>query len=149
MSRRRPLRSSPPVSALRYPRAIAPVARESVEGESALVERTLHLAFGRLHKLAFGVAIGVAGALVVAGVTAVRLLLDPDGRTSLWLLSHYFYGYDETWWGALVGGAWGFGVGFVAGWFVAFVRNLVVATWIFMVRTRAELASTSDFIDHI
>jgi hypothetical protein len=39
--------------------------------------------------------------------------------------------------------------GFVAGWFVAFVRNFVVTVSVFALRTRAELSQTSDFLDHI
>ncbi|MBA2243901.1 MAG: hypothetical protein H0W11_03025, partial [Gemmatimonadetes bacterium] len=64
-------------------------------------------------------------------------------------LAEYFYGYTVSWPGALVGGFWGFVVGFVAGWFVAFCRNLVIAATLFITRTRAELAATRDFLDHI
>ena len=149
MQRLRLIRSPSSATLPRHPGTVAAAARTSTDGEGALVERTLALAFAPLHKVAFGVAVGVASALVLAGVTAARLLLDPEGHTSLALLSHFFVGYEESWQGALIGGAWGFGVGFVAGWFVAFVRNLVLATWIFVVRARAELESTSDFIDHI
>jgi hypothetical protein len=43
-------------------------------------------------------------------------------------LSSYFYGSDVTWRGALVGAWWSFAAAFVAGWFVAFVHNFVLAT---------------------
>ena len=42
-----------------------------------------------------------------------------------------------------------FGVGFVAGWFTAFVRNLVCAVWLLGVRVRADLVASRDFLDHI
>ena len=45
------------------------------------------------------------------------------------------------------GFVWAFGVGFVAGWFVGFVRNFVTAVWIFFVRTRAQFSR--NFLDHI
>ena len=45
------------------------------------------------------------------------------------------------------GAAWAFGVGFVGGWFVGFVRNFVTAVWIFFVRTRAQFSR--NFLDHI
>jgi hypothetical protein len=67
----------------------------------------------------------------------------------LGLLSQYFYGYSVTWPGALVGCFWGFITGFVAGWFLAFVRNLALTVAVFTLRTKAELAQTSDFLDHI
>ena len=106
-------------------------------------------AFLPLHRTAFGIAVGVAGALAIVLLTAARLTLDPDGQMSVGLLAQYFYGYDVSWTGAIIGGAWGLVVGFVAGWFAAFVRNLTIATWIFLTRSRAELAATRDFLDHI
>jgi len=65
------------------------------------------------------------------------------------LLAEYFYGFTVSWRGAMVALAWGFFVGFVAGWFVAFCRNLTMATLLFVTRTRAELTATRTFLDHI
>jgi hypothetical protein len=45
--------------------------------------------------------------------------------------------------------AWGFLVAFVAGWFLAFCRNLALAIIAFAIRTRAELSATRNFLDHI
>lgn len=109
----------------------------------------LMLAFAPIHKRAFGVAVGTAAGLLVLLVTVTSLVLDPGGRVPLGLLSEYFAGYRVSWQGALIGGAWAFFVGFVAGWLMAFVRNLAIATWIFVVRARAELRATRDFLDHI
>jgi hypothetical protein len=58
-------------------------------------------------------------------------------------------GYSLTWKGAFIGLGWGFLVGFVMGWFVAFLRNLVIAASVFITRTREELRATRDFLDHI
>ena len=109
----------------------------------------LVFAFQPLHRGAFGIAVGVASALSIALLTVAQVLLDPEGETNIALLSQYFYGYTPTWIGALIGAAWAFGVGFVAGWFTAFVRNFTLAAWIFVTRTRAELSATRDFLDHI
>lgn len=113
------------------------------------MERALALAFAPLHKAAFGVAIGIAGALVLFSLTVAGLVLDPAGRTNLALLAEYLAGYEQSWPGALIGAAWGFFVGFVAGWFFAFTRNLVLAIWLLIVRARADIAATRDFLDHI
>lgn len=113
------------------------------------LEPDLTLAFAPVHKRAFGVAMGTALALIVFIVTIASIVIDPSGAFNIALLSEYFAGYTVTWWGALVGAAWGFFVGFVAGWFTAFARNFVVALWIFIVRTRAELLATRDFLDHV
>jgi hypothetical protein len=109
----------------------------------------LLLAFAPLHKRAFGIATGTATAVLMAFLTLMRLI-DPTGQQfPLHLLGQYFAGYTVSWWGVLTGALWGFGVGFVAGWFVAFCRNLALAVSFFAIRTRAEMAQTRDFLDHI
>jgi hypothetical protein len=107
------------------------------------------LAFAPLHKKAFGIAVGVAGALVMFLLTAVYLLREPPRPIGIALLSQFFAGYSVSWTGAVVGTLWGFAVGFVIGWFVAFCRNLALAISIFAIRTRAQLQATRDFLDHI
>lgn len=109
----------------------------------------LVLAFAPLHKRAFGTAIGTAAAALVFCLTAVHLIVRPEAGPRIELLGHYFYGYDVSWTGALIGAFWAFVAGFVAGWFVAFCRNLVIAISIFLTRTRAELQATRDFLDHV
>jgi hypothetical protein len=116
---------------------------------SSVAERELILAFAPLHKRAFGVATGTALGLVVLVLTIATLLVTPGNRLPLELLTVYFAGYEVSVAGAFIGAAWSFFVGFVAGWFAAFVRNLAVAIWIFIVRTRAEISATRDFLDHI
>jgi hypothetical protein len=113
------------------------------------LERDLLLAFAPLDKRAFGIAVGMALGLAVSLVTLASVLLDPEARAQPVLLAQYFAGYSVSWTGMVVGAAWGIFVGFVAGWFAAFARNLAVALWIFAVRTRAELRATRDFLDHI
>lgn len=126
-----------------------PIRPPHPTAESDSLPREVALAFAPLHKRAFGVAVGLAVGLLVFVVTAITLLYPPENRRHMTLLAEYFYGYTVSWPGALVGGFWGFVVGFVAGWFVAFCRNLVIAATLFITRTRAELAATRDFLDHI
>lgn len=111
-------------------------------------------AFAPLHKRRFGIAVGVATGTLILLLTVVDLLMEGGGvptdpTFTLDLLGAYFAGYSVTWMGALVGFGWGFLVGAVAGWFLAFIRNVVIATQVFLIRTRAELARTRDFLDHI
>lgn len=119
--------------------------RRDVERE---IPRATSFLFAPLDKRAFGVALGVTGALAIAGVTMLDLLLGTPWA-GLGLLSEYFAGYTVSWPGVLIGGSWGFAVGFCAGWLLAFVRNLTLALSLFMLRSRAELDETSDFLDHI
>jgi hypothetical protein len=102
-----------------------------------------------IHRRAFGVALGTACGLGIFLLTTADLLRHPEPGLNLGLLGQYFPGYAVSWAGAFAGLAWGFTVGFGAGWFVALIRNLVIAVWIFMVRSRHELAATRDFLDHI
>ena len=113
------------------------------------VERTLRRAFAPIHKRTLGVASGIVAALVVFAVTVFHVVGAPPGGPNIALLGQYLYGYDVTWRGAFVGAWWSFVAAFVAGWFVAFVRNFVLATWLFLLRTKADLVRTTDFLDHI
>lgn len=108
-------------------------------------------AFLPLHKLAFGVAIGLAAAVIVFGLTAMSIWRHPGTQydIDIDLLSQYFSGYTVTWSGAFIGAAWAGFVGFVAGWFFAFCRNFMVAVQLVVVRTRANFRQTRDFLDHI
>ena len=112
------------------------------------LDRALERAFAPLHKRALGVAVGLTVALVVFVVTIFHMIVRPTD-VPIDLVSQYFYGYDTTWRGLSFGVWWGFVAGFAAGWFLAFLRNFAVATWIFVVRAKAQLAQTKDFLDHI
>ena len=113
------------------------------------VQPLLALAFAPVHKRAFGMAAGIASAMLAFGVTAIYLLRKPDPGFNLGLLSEYFYGYSVSWRGAFVGAAWSFVAGFAAGWFFAFWRNLTLAAYVFITRERQALAQTREFLDHI
>ena len=121
--------------------------RINAEASSELPSSTSYL-FEPVDKRAFGVAIGVAAAMSIAGITILDLIV-PVPLPGLGLLNQYFAGYTVSWTGALIGGAWAFGVGFCAGWLLAFVRNLTLALSLFMVRSRSDLEEASDFLDHI
>ena len=109
----------------------------------------LALAFAPVHKRAFGMAAGVTFGLLVATVTIVHLLRAPEDPYPLSLLAEFFYGYTVSPRGVVVGFFWAGASAFIFGWFLAFARNLVIATMLFISRTRAELSATRDFLDHI
>jgi hypothetical protein len=123
--------------------------RDPSDIESVDAEQAVLLAFAPLHKRALGVGVGVASALLLALLTGLTLLHAPDRRFPMHLLGEFLAGYDVSVRGIFVGAGWGLVVGFVAGWFFAFCRNLAVALSIFVIRTRAEMAQTRDFLDHI
>jgi len=121
---------------------------ESLEQSEDELPNRLALAFKPLDKRAFGIAVGLAAGLLTSVATLVMVLRGRD-VFQLGLLGQYLYGYTVSWIGVLIGFGWAFVVGFTAAWFVAFCRNLVLAVSVFLVRTRAELFQTRDFLDHI
>ena len=129
--------------------ALTPGSRITVSPAESPVISAMLFAFAPLHKLAFGIATGVAGAVLMVWLTVAGMYMPRAGDFPLDLLAQYFQGYSVTWPGALIGALWGFGVSFIAGWFAAFCRNLALAVSAFMIRTRAELDSTREFLDHI
>ena len=129
--------------------AISPGSRIKVTPDEAPVISAMLYAFAPLHKRAFGAATGVAGALLMVLVTLVGMYMPGAREFPLKLLDQYFQGYSVSWAGVFIGAAWGFAVAFVAGWFTAFCRNLSLAIGAFVIRTRAEIDSTREFLDHI
>ncbi len=113
------------------------------------VQTALVRAFAPMHKRALGVAVGLLAGAGMFLLTAFHIVLASPEAANVELLSQYFYGYRVSWLGALIGAWWGGGVGFVAGWFFAFARNFSLATWLLVVRARAELFEARDFLDHI
>jgi hypothetical protein len=118
-------------------------------GQSTEFASTFARAFARLHKRNFGIACGVATATLVVALTLIHLVRSPGDDYPLRLLSEYFAGYTVSVPGAIVGGLWAGFTGFVAGWFFAFCRNLAVAVTAWVLRTRATVAASRDFLDHI
>lgn len=104
--------------------------------------------FPRAHKRALGVAVGLTAGLAIFGLTALHVALPIEGLP-IGLLGQYFYGYDVTWPGALIGLFWGFATGFVAGWLLGFVHNFTIGVWLLLIRARRDLLQTRNFLDHI
>ena len=121
-----------------------------VSDEVDVIPKSAALLFIPIDKRAFGAAIGTASAALMAAATiVVSLGGDADVMKGLGLLSHYFTGYSVSLPGAVVGAVWTFATGFIVGWLIAFTRNLSLAVSLFLLRSRAELGETSDFLDHI
>lgn len=123
--------------------------REVVMNQPDSGDLRLNLAFAPLHKRAFGTAVGSAIGCALFAATLVYGARGPTDEVGMWLLGQYFAGYSISLAGAFVGLGWGFATGFVAGWFVAFCRNFAIAVSVFVIRTKAELAETREFLDHI
>ena len=121
--------------------------KTAVDSESAAIAPALKYVFSPVHKRALGIAFGLTCGVATALATIVQLLVAPDDGMPLALLSQFFYGYQVSWIGAVVGAFWAFIAGFVAGWFLAFMKNFVTALWMFGLRVKSSL--TQPFLDHI
>ena len=111
------------------------------------IEPIVRYAFAPVHKLALGVACGLSSGVLVAFATLFQMLAGPPDGMPLALLSEFFAGYRISSTGVAIGAFWGAIVGFVAGWFLAFLKNLLTAIWKFGLRVNSAL--TQPFLDHI
>ena len=84
-------------------------------------------AFTRLNPLALGCGIGVVtGLALLAGTLVLALRGGTWVGANLNALSSYFPGFHVDVTGALLGGVYGFALGFLAGYAIAAFRNLAL-----------------------
>lgn len=89
--------------------------------------------FARMDKVALGLAVGIVSAVGLFLATAVLVVKGGDQiGPNLQLLRNYIPWFSVTWPGSLVGAVSGFAGGFLTGWLVAFMRNVMVAVYVYM-----------------
>lgn len=113
-------------------------AGEPVEVEEAMRE-AFSKAFAKLDRTALGTALGVVGGLGLFAATLWLLLKggEPVGP-HLDLLRQFLPGYRVSLAGGVLGMLYGFGLGFIAGWSIAFLRNTAVFMTTAIIHRRAE-----------
>ena len=101
----------------------------------AIIQR----AFGRIHEMGLGLAVGAIGALYTF-LAIAWVLVRPEETlaTTIQLLEHFFIGFTVSWWGALIGLFYGFNFGFVLGWSIAHVRNTSLNLYLYFIKLREE-----------
>ena len=113
--------------------------------DAAIPDEILVRTFAKLDALALGLAVGI-----VAGIslfTATAILILKGGRVigpNLKLLAHYLPHFAPTWPGSVFGGVEAGIVGFVVGASIALLRNLFVATYVYLSAFWARLDSFLD-----
>jgi protoporphyrinogen oxidase len=128
--------------------------REKIElgPEIALeaVKEAFAQAFAKLDRVALGFSTGaVAGSLLFA---ATLFLVLKGGETigpNLGLLDQFFPWYSVTFFGSLLGLAYGFAAGFVAGWGFAVLRNLAVFLYNALIHRRAERLLLRNLLEYV
>lgn len=110
-------------------------------------EERLRSAFAPMDARALGLAIGVVAALCLTTLTILSPIVDPRRTFPLQLLREFFPGYGFHWRGVLAGAGWGFFSGFVGGWMLGTVRNVVIAVWLLKARIRTDLPGSQESLD--
>ncbi len=115
-------------------------------GTAEPVDMTLakmdNLALGTAVASVFGLSVFVATLwLVIKGGEVIGPYLQ--------LLGQYFLGYTVTVKGAFIGMSYAFICGFLFGWLFAYLRNAFFALFLFEAKKKAELSSSSDFLDKV
>jgi hypothetical protein len=107
-------------------------------------------AFAKLDRFALGLSTGTVSGLLLFLATLLLVLKGGEvvGPT-LGLLGQYFFGYSVTLLGSLVGLAYGFGIGFVAGWSFALLRNAILFAYAVLIQRRAERLLLRNFLEYV
>jgi len=134
---------------LPYAEISVTVTAKPPNSKASVFQPPVAIALGPAHKRALGAALGIVCGAGVFLITVFHVVLHPTDGLEIGLLAQYFYGYEVSWQGAFVGLFWGCVTGFVAGWFLAFVRNFVISVRMMLLRDKAELARMKDFLDYI
>jgi len=101
------------------------------------------LTFAKLDKTSLALAVGIVAATLLFIFTLLLTILPaPELSAKVELLGHYFYAYTVSFKGAVLGAIYGFGMGFLFGWMLAYLRNTLFG-WIWR-RAVVDARTASD-----
>ena len=110
-------------------------------GEADTDKAILMAAFARMDPVALAVAFGSIWALLLFMATTILLLKGAPGGgqvgTHLGLIGVYLPGYDVTWAGGLLGAAYMWVIGAIAGFLLAVLWNLTHYLYVIMIVVRS------------
>lgn len=116
---------------------------------SSAEETLIIQSLAKLDALALGISIGtLLGTMIFL---ATNFLIYKGGEEigpNLWLLSHYFIGYEVSLKGSFIGLVYGFFLGFAGGALIAFLRNAIVAVYVNLLKLKGSVSAVNDFIDN-
>ena len=116
-------------------------------GEEAALDKLLPVVFSKMDKIGFAIALGSVCGLLIFLATLWLVIRGGVAGYHLQLLSQYFLGYTVTGKGAFIGAAYGFSWGFLFGWFFAYLRNFLMAYYIYRTRRKTKWLTFRDFLD--
>lgn len=125
------------------PVGIIPQASETEDSAEVILETI----FARLDPVAMGGAIGIVSGVILFLATAIALLKSDDIiKPYLSLLSHYLFGYRVTWTGAFLGLVEAGSIGFILGYLFAYLRNLGLTIYAYILKRRAQSNASGDIL---
>lgn len=114
------------------------------EAEDTVIE----VAFAKIDPLALGLAVGVVSGLGIFMASVVLLLRGGSAPgPTLSLLGNYLFGFEVTWWGALIGMGEAGLLGFAVGCGAAGLRNWTLKRYAKIVRWREERDDRRHLLD--
>lgn len=97
-----------------------------MEGEEQAIEKLVFTRLLRLNELIMGLVTGLIGGVILFVATAWLVLLGgPVVGPHLGLLNQFFFGYEVTLAGSVIGFGYGFASGFTIGYLVAWLYNRI------------------------
>jgi protoporphyrinogen oxidase len=121
---------------------------EEIDIERA--EKLLGRVFSKIDKLALATSAGIVSGFLLFLAT---IILTIKGGTiigpTLGLLGQYFSGYTVSLGGAFVGFAYAFSLGFLSGWTLAYLRNLLIAFYVYRIKRAVGLLRFRDYLSNI
>ncbi len=122
-----------------------------VETESKLtVDDIIEKVFARLDPLALGLSVGTVFGILIFLATSILLLKGGEVvGPRLRLLAQYFYGFEVSWRGALIGFFDAGFLGFLLGSSIAFLRNWGLSAYALLVHRRAKTERRRHALDKI
>jgi hypothetical protein len=128
------------------PTRLQPGWTAALVSPDALIE----VAFARIDPVALGAALGLVSGLGLF-IATLLLLLQEGPRTgeTLALLRHYFFGFNITWSGSLIGLAQASLGGFLMGYLLAWTRNWGLYTYAKMAKRRADAEARRTLLDKV
>lgn len=120
-----------------------------LKGNDSSAEALIVEALSKLDAVALGVSLGMLFGIGI--FLATNLLVLKGGEVvgpNLGLLSQYFIGYEVTFWGSLIGFAYGLMSGFVLGFLIATLRNFIIFIYLHLLRLKGAFSAVNDHIDN-
>ncbi len=149
MAKPRPRSVVSPGNAMRYLGIGCGARSQTLTGRGNRLR--LMLAFAPINTRSLGLGCGMLAGISLASAMIFLLLTYRGGPLgpNLSILSNFFFGFSVSWRGALVGLLWSGIAGYVTGWLFAFICNLVLVSYLLLIKTKPELQQYKAFVEHL